>query len=114
MAQLQGNDLSEWIKALEPVKPEDFKLMESGTLIIHESSTTLEPDSFEALKAADELTPELVMYSPAGVPAYYERSLAGWFYFPKPAPETPLLPEVKTKGRVKEFGGRWQRLGLKE
>lgn len=116
MAQLKGNDLTEWIKALEPVDPESFKTMEKGTKIIHLDSITMEPDTFQHLQIANELHPDLVYYQTAGatyIGNYYERSTAGWFYFPEPAVEAELI-KARQPGKVRELGdGKWKDVGVK-
>lgn len=107
--QLEGNNLKEWIAALEPVDPEQFKTMEKGTKIIHITSSTMQPDEFVNYEAETELHPALVEYNPASSPdSLNSYGVTGWFFFPEPAVEQTGLEPAREKGKVKELGGKWK------
>lgn len=111
MAQLTGNNITEWIAALEPVT--DWSQMAAGTKIIHLSSQTMEPDFFATLMPASGSHPDMVLYyndqDCAG--SICEQVTSGWFYFPEPAQEVSTLPAAQIKSRVRELGdGKWQSL----
>lgn len=109
MAQLKGNDLTEWIKALLPVDPESFKTMEKGAKIIHLSSTSLEPYLFDFYDLEMDMVGALLDGDIAPT------SFSGdcWFYYPEPAVEAEPI-KARQPGKVRELGdGKWKTIGVK-
>ncbi len=122
MALLEGNNLTEWIKALEPINPLAFKHLPAGTQIIHISSQTMQPVYFATLEhAADGLPDELEKYMDEALVHHYDEmtnmleplTTDGWFVFPVPAVEVPTFPAAQLPEKVKELGdGKWTTHGL--
>lgn len=121
MAMLKGNDLSEWIKALEPV--DWSNAVEHGSKMIHESSSTMEPLMFLNIQHSTIRENEKewhriqLQFGDPETGTVYEAHdydtgdpMAGWFYFPEPAAE--VVPLAASKGKVRELGdGKWKTLG---
>ena len=117
---LQGNNLKEWIAALEPISLEQFKTLEPGTKIIHLESSTMQPDTFERLElkgvdidpeSEEPLLTSLVWFIPAGDSdgVFGAYPAEDWFLYPKEAFEEKKFPAALTKGKVKEIGnGNWK------
>jgi hypothetical protein len=112
MALLPGNNLKEWIQALEPVT--DWRELTAGTLVIHEDSTDLVPKyfvSWNRSRLGGGITP--VISDAADLSDPHKDTSFGWFLFP----EQPVVDEIRSRiaGKVRELGdGKWITHGIKE
>lgn len=115
MAQLQGNDLAEWILGLPAVNPIGFLVMPIGTRIIHKTSETMLPDFFDHVDSVGKSVTK-IYFKPTGWiqgdPIGVSELTEGWFLYPEPAAETGQgLPPAEQAGKVREFGGTWKTSG---